>query len=354
MSATIRGMGLWLPPTVRGNDAWPASFSREFAERHRRDLTRIVPEKDALGAIAARHAERFEADPFRGARTRHIALGTPPSEGEALAARAAMADAGVGERDIDLVLSHSLVPDRLTPPNAAVVAHRLGLRRAAAYGVDAVCASVVAQLTLACAMVEAGRARNVLLVQSHVLSPTLDLEQPASAIFGDGAAALVVGQGRPDHGLLAQVALADGSLHGAVTFEHGGGPSTPWYDPTGRFSPSSADREATRTLTSRLLHLGVDTMHMLLDEARVGAAEIDALATIQPTAWYSAALAEALRVPAERAPSTFGRIAHVGAAGVVANLLEARSLGLLREGALVALYAHGAGVNRTAALLRWA
>ena len=135
---------------------------RSFAnsrERHRTDITRIVPQDDAIGAIAARHAASSELDPFRGARLRHVANGIRSSEGEAIAARAAMDDARVGASDIDLVFSHSLVTERITPPNAALVAHRLGLTRAAAYGVDAVCASVVAQLVLACAMVESGRQR---------------------------------------------------------------------------------------------------------------------------------------------------------------------------------------------------
>ena len=38
---------------------------------------------------------------------------------------------------------------------------------------------------------------------------------------------------------------------------------------------------------------------------------------------------------------------------IVANLLEARRLGMLRNGANVVLYAHGAGLTRYGAALRW-
>ncbi len=350
MSAVIRGMGLHLPATVRRNEDWPASFAASFRERRGGDLTRIDPAADAIGAIAAAHAAETERDPFRGAHTRHVVDQEKPSEVAARAAQEALRDADVAPGSIDLLLAHSLVPDRVSPPDAARIAAALGIENAAAYGLDAVCASVVAQLVIASAMIESGRARNVLLVQSHVISPTLDWDQPASAIFGDAASALVVGRG-DGGGLVADVAAVDGRAHDAVTFVRREG--SPWYRGGGPLHPGSGDRAATDALTSRLLHHGVRTMRELLERAHVPAEQLDVLATIQPTAWYPSALAQAIGLPRERAPVTFDTIAHVGACGVVANLLEARRRGLLRRGALVALYAHGAGMNRVGALLRY-
>jgi 3-oxoacyl-[acyl-carrier-protein] synthase III len=80
---------------------------------------------------------------------------------------------------------------------------------------------------------------------------------------------------------------------------------------------------------------------------------VAALCTVQPASWYQAAIADELGLPPERVPSTQARLAHVGAAGVVANLIEARDRALLRDGAPVILFAHGAGITRYAALLRW-
>ncbi len=355
--ATLQGLGVWYPEPVRHNDAWPAAFHDQLASRAARDCSRIeaapdVPDApDVIAAIMARHVARHAGDPFRGAIRRHVAdEHLAPSEAEARAAELALADAGVDARDVDLVVSHSLVPDRLGPANAPLVAARVGCTRAAAFGVEAVCASAVSQLLLGAAMIEAGRARYVLAVQSHLVFRALDLLEPASVFLGDGAAAFVIGPARAGHGLLAHVARADGSLHGALTWTTGR--DEPWYR-GGRMSPGSVDRDAMRRLSARLLHMGVETVHALLDRARASVDDLAALATIQPTAWYAAALAEALGVSPARAPSTFERVAHVGAAGVVANLVEARSRGLLTDGALVALYAHGAGANRTAALLRW-
>jgi len=353
VSATIRGLGAWFPAEVRGNETWPRAFHEQRAERAQRDISRIAPAEDEIGAIMMRNAAKVASDPFRGTTRRHVAPETiAPSDAEALAAESALRDAGVDPADVDLVLSHSLVPDRLTPPNAPLVALKTGCTRAAAFGLDAVCASAIAQLALGAAMIESGRARYVLAVQSHLIFRTLDLVDPSSVFLGDGAAAMVLGPAREGRGLLAHVARADGSLHGAVTWSAEGPARQPWFA-GGRMHPGSDDRDAVRRMSGRLLHLAVETCHALFDAARVDKNDVAAIASIQPTSWYPAAIAEALGVPAERVPSTYESVAHIGAAGVVANLLEARRRGLLADGALVALYAHGAGANRTAALLRW-
>ncbi len=116
MSATIHGLGMFLPETIRQNDDWPPSFREQFERLRRDDLTRIDPTEDAIGALAQRHAAVHERDPFRGARRRHVVTGTTSSEAGALAARAALDDAGISASEVDLVLSHALVPERVSPP----------------------------------------------------------------------------------------------------------------------------------------------------------------------------------------------------------------------------------------------
>jgi 3-oxoacyl-[acyl-carrier-protein] synthase-3 len=91
----------------------------------------------------------------------------------------------------------------------------------------------------------------------------------------------------------------------------------------------------------------------LCTEASFPVEALAAVLTIQPFLWYAPAIADGLGLPPERAPTTFGVYAHLGGAGPIANLIEARSRGLLRDGSTVAIYAHGAGVTRYAALLRW-
>jgi len=64
-------------------------------------------------------------------------------------------------------------------------------------------------------------------------------------------------------------------------------------------------------------------------------------------------VAEGVGIPTSRVPSTYASYAHVGGAAIAANLLEARRRGMLRDGATVAIYGHGAGLTWYSALMRW-
>jgi 3-oxoacyl-[acyl-carrier-protein] synthase-3 len=264
----------------------------------------------------------------------------------------ALADAGVAAEDVDVVLSWAMVPDRIAPANAPKVALLVGAKRAAAIGIEAACASGVAQLELATALVEAGRARTVLCTQSHLFARANPLTHPASPLFGDAATAFVVGASeRP--GVVATRIATHGEYYDGVTWLRGREDDPPWYRAGGPFIAGSRDKHVTLTLARRWVRLAVDTVSEVCAGARRDVASIDVLAAVQPRRWMPGAIAEGLGLPEERAPITFDSIAHVGGCGVVANLLEARRRGLLTEGKRVALYAVGAGVTRAAALIDW-
>ena len=143
MTVAIVGIGTWLPEVVRTNDAWPP----RFAERAHRDGDRtfndIPPSEDLeAAAIVARDLAAEKDDPFLGARVRRVAdAATTAAEAEAHAGLAALRDAGVAPEDVDLVLSNSVVPDRIGPATACAVSHRVGATRAVALSMDAGCAS---------------------------------------------------------------------------------------------------------------------------------------------------------------------------------------------------------------------
>jgi 3-oxoacyl-[acyl-carrier-protein] synthase III len=91
--------------------------------------------------------------------------------------------------------------------------------------------------------------------------------------------------------------------------------------------------------------------------AGVELASVNVLATVQPRRWVPGAIAEALGLSPEIAPQTFDDLAHLGACGIVTNLLEARRRGMLRPpsgggGALVAMYGQGMGFTRAALIVR--
>jgi 3-oxoacyl-[acyl-carrier-protein] synthase III len=359
--AGIVGMGLWVPETIRGNDAWPASFVQAFHQqreaRRERDFTLIerTTSDRPYDALFVRHAEPHENDPFKGAMFRRVAdASIPTAEGDAHACRYALDDAGIDARDVDLLLSSALVQDALVPSNGPAIQDILGCSRAPGIGVEGYCSSALAQLDLAAGLVEAGRARFVLCVQSHQIDRINDPELPSSPIFGDGSAAFVVGRVPDDHGLIRMVRGGDGSLRCAVTHTFKSTPGATWWrDAAGPVVPGTADPVATRRLVRNILAYPIETVRELCAEVGLSADGVDVLSMIQPVAWYQAAVADGLGIALERVPSTYPEYAHLGGASIIANLLAARRSGMLKDGANVVLYAHGTGITRYAALIRW-
>jgi 3-oxoacyl-[acyl-carrier-protein] synthase-3 len=357
--AGIVGLGLWVPSTIRRNDAWPPSFSRDFLEQQRtrraRDFTVLDGARRPYDELYVRHATAHEADPFKGAIERRVAdADVPVSHGDAEAARSALADARIDPRDVDLVLSSALVQDRIVPGNGPAIQHLTGCVNAAGIGVESYCSAALSQLDLASALVEAGRARYVLCAQSHQIGRVNDLSVPFSPMFGDASAAFVVGEVPPGRGVVHTVRAGDGSLAGAVTFEYCERPGAVWWrDALGSIRPGTEDLDGARHMGRNMLAYAIDTITQLCEEARVPVDGVSAVCTMQPLVWFQRAVADGLRISPERVPSTYERLAHIGGAGVVANLLEARRRGLLVDGAHVVLFAHGAGLTRYATLLRW-
>jgi 3-oxoacyl-[acyl-carrier-protein] synthase-3 len=357
--AAILGLGEWLPPTIRGNDAWPADFGQRSTAAGR-EITEVVAgdRDDRYDAIVARHVAAEAGDPFLGTKSRHVADDAMTSwEAESLAARAALDDAGVDPTDVDFISSWTFTPDRAKQVTAPRVAHRLGATRAVGVATDAACASAILQLSLAAAMVESGRARVVLLTQSHLATRAFPLLHPASPNVGDAATAIVVGASdRP--GILAMHAASHGEYHDAVVWRRAKDDESAWYQAGGPIYLGSYDRAGARRLVQDTVRFGAETVAQAARRAGLDPSRIDLLASVQPRGWIPGAIAEALGLPTAIAPQTFARLAHLGACGVVCNLLEGRRHGLLArpdrgEDRIVTLYAQGAGFTRSALLVRW-
>jgi 3-oxoacyl-[acyl-carrier-protein] synthase-3 len=344
-----------MPQAVRGNEAWPRAFAAAHAVRAEAELTQVNANSqgDRIDRLVARYALSEASDPFLGATRRRVAdASVTAAAAETSAARAALEDAGVDARDIDVVLSSSAVPDCIVPPTAASVAHELGANRAWAAGFDAVCASTVVALEVAAALVAGRRARFVLLTQSHLMTRAFPAMHPASPNVGDASTAVVVGAA-PRGGLLASRIATHGEYAGAVVWRRPKDADTPWWEAGGPMTMGSYDPASARKLVRDTVRIGASTVGELLVCAGVQPGDVAVLAAVQPRWWIPHAIAEAAGIDPERAIETFGERAHLGACGVVVNLLAARRDGRLGAGARVLLYGQGAGFTRAGALLEW-
>jgi 3-oxoacyl-[acyl-carrier-protein] synthase-3 len=350
----IAGLGTYLPEQIRTNDAWPPSFGAREHRHGDRTFNDIPKAQDEVAAALVERDLLLEAnDPFLGARTRHVSDESMTSvEAETIAARRALADAGIEGADVDLLISNAVVPDRVSLSSAVTVSHLIGAKRANAFSVEAACASALCGLEVARAYIEAGLARVVLLTQSHLLLRTFPLLHPAAPGLGDAASAMVVTAGGPLV-LRSTYGIAQGEYSQAVVWVRGtdDATDTPWWKGGAPMKLGSRAPEQAKILMRDTVTYGASTVREACARGGVDAQRLRVLASVQPRGFLPGAMAEHLGLPRSAAVTTYEDIAHVGVCGPTFNLAKARELGLLEPGALVALYAQGNGFSRAAALI---
>lgn len=127
---------------------------------------------------------------------RHFAGSETASEMGARAAWAALEAAGLTFADIDCLICTSAVGEQPLPSTAVLIQKAMGQERSGvpAYDINATCLGFLAGLDTMSYMVDAGRYRRVLLVSAEIASVGLNWkDKESAALFGDGAAAAVIG-----------------------------------------------------------------------------------------------------------------------------------------------------------------
>ena len=130
-----------------------------------------------------------------GIGARHFApKGTMTSDMAAEAARKALTKAGIGPKELDLIVLATATPDYFGfPATACIVQEKIGAYGVPAFDITAGCTGFIYALDAAASMLEARHGRHALVIGSDLLSRIADWSDRSTAVlFGDGAGAAVV------------------------------------------------------------------------------------------------------------------------------------------------------------------
>jgi 3-oxoacyl-[acyl-carrier-protein] synthase-3 len=320
--AVVRGVGHYLPERIVGND-WFATFLDTSDEWIR---------------------ERS------GIERRHFAAeGELTSDLATQAARAALADAGLGADDLDAIIVATSTPDLTFPATATIVQHKLGMTRGFAFDVQAVCAGFVYALTNANALILSGQARRVLVIGAETFSRIMNWEDRTTCVlFGDGAGAVVLeaaeGTGTAaDRGILACELQSDGRLRDILKVSGGVSSS----GTSGHLM--MAGREVFRHAVDKLARATLDVI------AKGGATvdQVDRVVPHQANIRIITRTAAKLDLPMDRIVVTVQDHGNTSAASIPLAMSVAKARGELKEGDLTVTEAIGGGLAWGAVLLRW-
>ncbi len=261
------------------------------------------------------------------------------------ASRRALEAAGVTPGQLDLIICSTTSGDHLMPAEACAVAERLGAT-CPAFDVSAACAGFVFALDVADGYLARGRAERVLVVAAEKMSRLMDWEDRATCVlFGDGAAAAVLGGGE---GLLALRLETDPSVE--TLRVPGVGGSSP-FDRTER--PASVLTMEGR----RVFKFGVSTIcssvSALCDEAGVAPGDIDHFIFHQANERILSSAVSRLGIDDDKVERALEETGNISSACIPLALDRLARSGRLEKGQLLALVGFGAGLDTGACLLRW-
>jgi 3-oxoacyl-[acyl-carrier-protein] synthase-3 len=322
MYARIAGTGRYLPPKVLTNA----------------DLEKMVDTTDEW--IRTR----------TGIQRRHIAGPDETTSSMATeAARNAMEMAGVGPRDIDLVVVGTTTPDVIFPNVATLVQSNLGIRDTPAFSLETACSGFVYALGIADKFVRLGDSKCALVIGAECITRLVDWNDRGTCVlFGDGAGAVIL-KPSEEPGILTTILSADGAYGDLLSYPYG---VSKGFDQLRAGAPAAIQMKG-----NEVFKVAVNTLSRLVDQtlakAGIDREAIDWLVPHQANLRIIQAAAKKLELPMKQVVVTVTDHGNTSAASIPLALDTAVRDGRIKRGQTLLLETFGGGFTWGSALVRY-
>jgi 3-oxoacyl-[acyl-carrier-protein] synthase-3 len=278
-----------------------------------------------------------------------------PAELAEGAARQALGEAGLGPRDLDLIVFATLSPDINFPGSSCLLQERLDCAGIAALDIRNQCTGFIYGLAVADQFIRTGTMSRVLVVGAEVHSTGLDVSnrgRDVTVLFGDGAGAAVLGVADGDSQFLAFRLHADGSQHRILMAEAPASGRSP------RLSHEMLDqglhyaRMDGKAVFRHAVERLPEVIGEVLADCGCGLDDVRLLVPHQANLRINEMVARRLGLSADRVANNIDRYGNTTAASIPIALHEAWLEGRVQRGDLVVLAAFGAGLTWGATALR--
>lgn len=317
MSFSVLGTGMYVPPRIVTNE----------------DMSKIVDTNDEW--IMQRV----------GVKERHISEHETAAEMGCKAALAALENSGVKKEEIDLILAASVSGESISPSVSCMIQNLLGVH-CMTMDINAACSAFVFMLETAAGFFARGRAKKILVIGAERLSRIVDWEDRGTCvIFGDGAGAVVLGEG-------------DNYLDSV--FDVKGGDNVidiPQFQGKSPFFHREAKKpyihmKGQETFKFAVTAICRDTKE-LLERNGLTFDDISYIVPHQANKRIIDFASVMLKIPKEKFYVNIDRYGNTSSASIPIALDEMNHKGLLKRGDLLLLPAFGGGLASAACIVRW-
>ena len=265
----------------------------------------------------------------------------------------AIKNAKINKEDVDMIILATTTADYIAQGAACIVQNKLGLKKIPCFDLNAACTGFIYGLEVGYSMVKSGLYKNVLVIGAETLSRIIDMQNRNTCVlFGDGAAAAVVGEVEEGYGFLGFSIGAEGEDDMILKIPAGG-------------SKKPNDDETIKNRENFVVMKGQDVFKFAvnilpkvtldaLEKAKLDVSELSMVFPHQANSRIIESAAKRMKFPIEKFYMNLSRYGNTSSASVGLALGEAVEKGLVKKGDNIALTGFGGGLTYGSAIIKWA
>jgi 3-oxoacyl-[acyl-carrier-protein] synthase III len=333
--AAIKAITSYLPAVKLTNE----QLAQEFGDRHAAQIL----EKTGVAVRSVAAPDECASD-----------LGVA-------AARHLFESGACSPEEIDFLLLCTQSPDYFLPTTACLLQERLSLRiDCGAIDYNQGCSGYVYGLALAKSLVETGVAGNVLLITADTYTKFINSrDRGVRTLFGDGAAASLVGPVQADRELIGPLIFGtDGRGAQEIIVPAGGLRCPPTPEMAVEKEDESGNWRSERNLYmngAEVFNFAIRTvprsMEQLLQKSRMTLDQVDFVILHQANKFMLERLRAKMKIPADKFWIDMENCGNTVSSTIPMALESARKKGRIRSGDRVALIGFGVGYSWAATMI---
>ena len=267
-----------------------------------------------------------------------------------IAARRALACAGLDPAGLDLIVYGGCSNEEAVPNSASGVQVAIGATEAAAMDLNTACTSFLYGLSTATALIRTGVARNALVIGVELISRYMDWSnRNVAVLFGDGAAAVVLQASNEPLGVIGSVLGCDAEARQTLRVRGIGcgyaNRGVTLGDTLWDFDGQAIFKRAVKGMS--------ESAERVMRQCGVSAGDVDLVVPHQANLRIIEAVAKYAGISMEKVMLTVQKYGNMSAATVPVALVEALRAGRIRPGSLVLMPGFGGGLTYASLLVRW-
>lgn len=269
------------------------------------------------------------------------------------AAKKALINANVSIDEIELIIVATCTPDYLVTSSACLVQKKLGAVNAAAMDLGAACSGFVYALTVANSMIVSGVYKKILVIGAETLSRIINMEDRNTAVlFGDGAAAAVVGEVEENYGILSSYLGSDGDINETLVVK-AGGTKYPMTEERMENKENYLKMKGQEVFKFAVNALPNATKEAL-EKSGLSSEDVDIVIPHQANSRIIETASKKLGIPMDKFYLNLNKFGNTSAASIGIAMEEALNKKLIKKGDVVAITGFGGGLTFGSLIMRWA